>query len=197
MADSPLYRILVVHCDKPSQVSRMVGDVSAFAHPRVLGALAKVSSPATLSDIEWSVYADQDSPAIPFRDFQINGQICNRNAEPYAMRTGYRVPNGEPTVTYRDMERLAKPLAKLDRALTKLAMTEGEPATYGHYVVRVANVMKAHAIVLVPSRGWSDSMPVDNVFRADSFGRAVFYINRQTADMAKACRVACGEPVDA
>lgn len=193
---TPMQRVLVVHCDNPGVASRVFGDHSAYAHPYVFAALAP-EYVELYRDLDRSIYSDMDSKAIPFREFAMSGQLDNKTAEPYGVEYGYVSNTRAQIITPHMAEKWGKPLALLERTLAKLDKLDGPAMTWGHKVARVARAMKAERLILMPPRPWNEETRIHLQFRPDCFGESVWYIDQQIAKAHKACRVACGQSVDA
>jgi hypothetical protein len=188
-------RLLLVYVDKPNPPLIYSGERHAYAHPRILGAAMRedASQLSTLDDVDLSP-SDFMHP-MPMQDFEAKAQLDNRQsgADPYDIRYGYVVCGG--IIDARNVRRLSRPLAAIETGLARIERQHGSTSSFGVMAVRLAMVMKADRIVLMPPHPWSNSTTLGSRFSRNDFGAAVSRIDSLVQQAWRQCRESCGESV--
>lgn len=184
-------RLLIVSCDNVSRHSYE----DAYAHPEVTGAKlsSKSTYPYTWGDVDtWDDY-DRKAPIVTFR---LRSQVDSRDdispdGWPYGIKYGFRADDND-MIQHDDVTRYAKTLAAIDKGMRREHDDNGAAGSFGAYVLRLARLLRADAIVMMPARPWYSTTDTTAVYSmTDRPGRVVAHID----DMVRKARIACKRAV--
>lgn len=147
------------------------------------------ATPQHFCDLEVLHAGDDDRKVLLHEGFRFQCQIDARQPEPYGWRWGYS-PAHASMFTAQDLGRFGKSITALDRALSRMREVGGPPQTVGHYVVRVANILRVDGIVILETSltgSFEGHLSIKSWAMAPLYGDMIAAIDELARDLQAAC----------
>ncbi|WP_265548349.1 hypothetical protein [Roseomonas mucosa] len=147
------------------------------------------ATPRHYCDLEVLHAGGDDRKVLLHEGFRFQCQVDERQPEPYGSRWGYS-PAHSSMFTAQDLGRFGKSITAMDRALTRMREVSGPPETVGHYVVRLAKILRVGGIVILETSltgSFEGHLSIKSWATAPLYGDMIAAIDGLARDLQAAC----------